>query len=192
MSTLTAISGSTFGSVLRNKISTFCNCKASSCCCLFNLGPKYFNRCRFVVEQEGILYYILCINCFKEAYLNLFLANNLSLYLASTKGRARSRCYANNGAIQKVDYKFTVGSLNVSNMLCSYCRSNCFNSYSWVKFISSCSTRLRGCFSQSKFTAKSNYLPLEDKEVRSMVTKMHDRTVFHFFFFSLKGTAVTP
>ena len=32
------------------------------------------------------------------------------------------------------------------------------------------------------------------KEVRSMVTKMHDRTVFHFFFsfFLLKGTAVTP
>ena len=147
------------------------------------------------MEQEGILYYILCINCFKEAYLNLFLANNLSLYLASTKGRARSRCYANNGAIQKVDYKFTVGSLNVSNMLCSYCRSNCFNSYSWVKFISSCSTRLRGCFSQSKFTAKSNYLPLEDQRsskngnINFMIGQF---STFFFFFFLLKGTAVTP
>ena len=113
LSTLTAISGSTFGSVVRNTISKCCNCKASSYCRLSNLGPKYFNGCRFVVEQESILYYILCINCLKEAYINVFLANNLSLYLASPKGRARSRCYANNGAIQKVDYKFTVGSLNV-------------------------------------------------------------------------------
>ena len=146
------------------------------------------------MEQEGILYYILCINCFKEAYLNLFLANNLSLYMASTKGRARSRSYANNGAIQKVDNKFTVGSLNVSNMLCSYCRSNCFNSYSWVKFISSCSTRLRGCFSQSKFTAKSNYLPLEDQRSskNGNINFMIGQFSIFFFFFLLKGTAVTP
>ena len=71
----------------------------------------------------------------------------------SVKGRARSwvprsRCQADDGAVQKDSHQFAVGSLNVNVMLSSFYISHGHNAYSWIKLNTICGISLRDYFSQ--------------------------------------------
>ena len=111
------------------------------------LGAVSFWSIRAFAIASGVTI-MLMITISTYSYTRIFHYFRCRRKAVQDHGLPRSRCQADDGAVQKDSHQFAVGSLNVNVMLPSFYISHSHNAYSWIKLNTICGTRLRGCFSQ--------------------------------------------